>query len=137
MSTRAAYGVGSQAATLSITLPVQQLGGLLGPGKEAPPPLQKRKAPPKPEARTEAEQKRDATIAWWKSKEQPRGAGQDYAGTFLPWFHGPIDRRETERLLKPRKVGCFLVRVSENRFGCVMNSSSPSLRSSSPVKFIG
>jgi hypothetical protein len=92
-----------------------------GPPKEALPPLQKRKAPPLPAARTEAELKRDATIAWWKAKEQPRGAGQDYSGTFLPWFHGPIDRKETERLLKPRKVGCFLVRVSENRFGYTLS----------------
>ena len=80
--------------------------------REAPPPLAKK---------TEAELKRDATISWWKSKEKPRGSGLDAYGDFLPWFHGPINRKEAERLLAPRKVGCFLVRVSENRFGYTLS----------------
>ena len=48
----------------------------------------KRKPPPPPKQMTEAELKREATIAWWKSKEKPRGAGQNEAGVVLPWFHG-------------------------------------------------
>ena len=40
----------------------------------------------------------------WKTKEKSKGAGQDYNGEFLPWFHGLINRKEAERLLKPRKV---------------------------------
>ena len=81
----------------------------------------KRKPPPPPKQLSEAELKREATISWWKAKEKPRGAGQDEAGDFLPWFHGPISRKEAERMLRPRKVGCFLVRVSENRIGYTLS----------------
>lgn len=36
---------------------------------------------------------------------------------FSEWFHGIISRRESERLLSNKPVGCFLIRVSESRFG--------------------
>ena len=39
----------------------------------------------------------------------------------MPWFHGLISRGEAEELLKPRYIGCFLVRVSENRFGYTLS----------------
>lgn len=39
----------------------------------------------------------------------------------MPWFHGLISRRETENLLQHRNIGCFLVRVSENRFGYTLS----------------
>jgi hypothetical protein len=42
-------------------------------------------------------------------------------GNFLPWFHGLISRKESEELLAPRYIGCFLVRVSENRFGYTLS----------------
>jgi myosin-3 len=79
--------------------------------------------PPKPTGppKTEAELKREASIMWWKEKERPIGAGQDGLGNFLPWFHGLVDRKETERLLQHRKVGCFMIRVSENRFGYTLS----------------
>lgn len=44
-----------------------------------------------------------------------------HQGNFLPWFHGIISRKEAERLLAPRNIGCFLVRVSENRFGYTLS----------------
>lgn len=44
-----------------------------------------------------------------------------HAGKFLPWFHGLISRKEAERLLAVRPVGCFLVRLSENRFGYTLS----------------
>ena len=39
----------------------------------------------------------------------------------MPWFHGLISRKEAEELLAPRYIGCFLVRVSENRFGYTLS----------------
>lgn len=69
---------------------------------------------------TEAELKREASIDWWRTKERPRGAGQDGDKT-LPWFHGLISRKESEKLLASRTVGCFLVRVSENRLGYTLS----------------
>lgn len=45
----------------------------------------------------------------------------DLQGNFLPWFHGLISRQESERLLASRGIGCFLVRVSENRFGYTLS----------------
>eukprot|EP00039_Didymoeca_costata_P012454 m.179999 g.179999 ORF g.179999 m.179999 type:complete len:953 (+) comp15487_c1_seq1:243-3101(+) len=80
-----------------------------------------RKAPPPPVQKSEIELKREASINWYKEKESPRGAGTDPYGNFLPWFHGLINRKEAERLLEPRKVGCFLVRVSENRLGYTLS----------------
>lgn len=41
---------------------------------------------------------------WWKTKERPRGSGQNPDGSFKPWFHGIISRHEAERLLAPRWV---------------------------------
>jgi hypothetical protein len=77
-------------------------------------------APPQPR-KSEKELKREASIMWWKEKEEPRGAGKDAYGNFMPWFHGLISRHEAEELLKPRYIGCFLVRVSENRFGYTLS----------------
>eukprot|EP00040_Diaphanoeca_grandis_P023132 m.125302 g.125302 ORF g.125302 m.125302 type:complete len:1062 (+) comp29125_c0_seq1:115-3300(+) len=76
--------------------------------------------PPMPEL-TEAELKREASIMWWREKERTRGAGLDPLGNVLPWFHGLISRKDAERLLSTKNVGCFLVRVSENRFGYTLS----------------
>eukprot|EP00050_Salpingoeca_kvevrii_P001275 m.166316 g.166316 ORF g.166316 m.166316 type:complete len:1002 (-) comp10335_c1_seq28:207-3212(-) len=76
---------------------------------------------PPPPKKSEAELKREASIMWWREKEQPIGSGQDAFGNFLPWFHGIIARKEAERMLAPRAIGCFLVRVSENRFGYTLS----------------
>eukprot|EP00055_Hartaetosiga_balthica_P005827 m.17655 g.17655 ORF g.17655 m.17655 type:complete len:983 (-) comp4818_c1_seq1:285-3233(-) len=75
--------------------------------------------PPIPQ-KSESELKREASVLWWKEKEAPKGAGQKN-GDVLPWFHGLITRQESEQLLKPRFVGTFLVRVSENRFGYTLS----------------
>ena len=87
---------------------------------QRPKPVARPAAPPKPQ-KTEAELKREASILWWKEKEAPKGAGQDSEGEMLPWFHGLISRREAERLLEPRYVGCFLVR----RFSACCSRASP------------
>jgi hypothetical protein len=76
--------------------------------------------PPMPEL-SEAELKRQQSISWFQSKELPKGAGQAADGTVLPWFHGLISRKDAETLLSKREVGCFLVRVSETRFGYTLS----------------
>lgn len=75
---------------------------------------------PMPEL-SEAELKRQQSINWFQTKELPKGAGQAADGSVLPWFHGLISRKEAETLLSKRDVGCFLVRVSETRFGYTLS----------------
>ncbi|KAK7115853.1 myosin-IIIb-like isoform X2 [Littorina saxatilis] len=40
---------------------------------------------------------------------------------FAEWFHGIISRKESERLLKDKIIGSFLIRVSESRFGYTLS----------------
>ncbi|XP_035665893.1 myosin-IIIb-like [Branchiostoma floridae] len=56
-----------------------------------------------------------ASVRWFRETQQ-QAVMQD-SGTFAPWFHGIITRRESERLLQDKLLGCFLIRVSESRFG--------------------
>ncbi|XP_066273205.1 myosin-IIIb-like isoform X1 [Branchiostoma lanceolatum] len=56
-----------------------------------------------------------ASVRWFRETQQ-KAVMQD-SGTFAPWFHGIITRRESERLLQEKPLGCFLIRVSESRFG--------------------
>lgn len=68
---------------------------------------------------------RQATIRWFKETQ----AHQIYdpvntSGNFIAeWFHGVISRRESESLLKRKPSGCFLIRVSESRFGYTLSFS--------------
>lgn len=55
---------------------------------------------------------KQAVIDWYKTKEQPRGAGVDAA-----WFHGLVTRFEAEAALKEAEEGSFLVRLSERVWG--------------------
>ncbi|KAI8483301.1 hypothetical protein Bbelb_389050 [Branchiostoma belcheri] len=58
---------------------------------------------------------RAASVRWFRETQQ-KAVMQD-SRTFAPWFHGIITRRDSERLLQDKPLGCFLIRVSESRFG--------------------
>ncbi|XP_025077881.1 myosin-IIIb-like [Pomacea canaliculata] len=53
----------------------------------------------------------------WFKETQTHNVYDSSAGKFAEWFHGIISRKESERLLKDKIIGCFLIRVSESRFG--------------------
>lgn len=59
---------------------------------------------------------RQATVKWFQHTQSVR-VRDDASGKFAAWFHGIITRRESERLLKHEPRGCYLIRVSESRFG--------------------
>nr|XP_058963310.1 myosin-IIIb-like [Pocillopora verrucosa] len=62
-----------------------------------------------------------AAVQWFQETQVPKGVVQDESGGFSVWFHGIISRRESERLLSNKPVGCFLIRVSESRFGYTLS----------------
>lgn len=59
---------------------------------------------------------RAASVRWFQETQTENVAKKTGAG-FEEWFHGIITRKEAENLLDGQVVGCFLVRVSESRFG--------------------
>ena len=63
---------------------------------------------------------RQASVRWFKETQLPSVMTPEGNG-FVEWFHGIISRRESERLLESRPIGCFLVRVSESRFGYTLS----------------
>lgn len=62
-----------------------------------------------------------AAVQWFQETQAPKGVVQEASGIFSEWFHGIISRRESERLLSNKPVGCFLIRVSESRFGYTLS----------------
>ncbi|XP_070543651.1 myosin-IIIb-like isoform X2 [Ptychodera flava] len=56
---------------------------------------------------------RQASIRWFKETQSKKLSAEGFA----PWFHGIITRRDAEKLLWDKPIGCFLLRVSESRFG--------------------
>jgi len=60
----------------------------------------------------------EAIIEWFRNEERPRGAGLE-ASTYViaPWFHGMINRKESEVLLMDKAVGTFLVRFCDKIWG--------------------
>ncbi|KAJ7348746.1 hypothetical protein OS493_039311, partial [Desmophyllum pertusum] len=62
-----------------------------------------------------------AAVQWFQETQVPKGVVQDESGMFSEWFHGIISRRESERLLSDKPAGCFLIRVSESRFGYTLS----------------
>ncbi|CAH1797083.1 unnamed protein product [Owenia fusiformis] len=58
---------------------------------------------------------KSASIKWFQQTQSMKL--QKSSGGFFEWFHGIITRRESERLLENKSLGCFLIRVSESRFG--------------------
>ncbi|XP_054033797.1 unconventional myosin-VIIa [Dryobates pubescens] len=59
--------------------------------------------------------KRGETIRWFKETQAEKVMQDD--GAFPSWLHGMISRREAEKLLNDKTVGCFLVRISQSRPG--------------------
>ncbi|XP_033115293.1 myosin-IIIb-like [Anneissia japonica] len=68
---------------------------------------------------------RAASVRWFQQTQTDQ-VRQTSDGQFAPWFHGIITRRESERLLQNRAIGCFLIRVSESRFGYSLSMKTPS-----------
>ncbi|XP_035829712.1 unconventional myosin-VIIa [Aplysia californica] len=66
-----------------------------------------------------------AAINWFK-ETQTYNVVDKNENKFSEWFHGIISRRESEKLLKDRIVGCFLLRVSESRFGYTLSFKAES-----------
>ncbi|KAK7503508.1 hypothetical protein BaRGS_00005047, partial [Batillaria attramentaria] len=63
---------------------------------------------------------RKAAAEWFK-ETQTENVLDTASGRFAEWFHGIISRKESERLLRDKIVGCYLIRVSESRFGYTLS----------------
>ncbi|XP_048250149.1 myosin-IIIb-like isoform X2 [Haliotis rufescens] len=63
---------------------------------------------------------RKATTIWFQST-QTENVVEPQSGKFAQWFHGIISRKQSEVLLKGMPVGCYLIRVSESRFGYTLS----------------
>lgn len=63
---------------------------------------------------------KQAAMNWFKETQTYNVVDQNQ-NRFAEWFHGIISRRESERLLKDKILGCFLIRVSESRFGYTLS----------------
>ncbi|CAF1195399.1 unnamed protein product [Adineta ricciae] len=57
---------------------------------------------------------RESCLRWFRDTQYPYVC---HNGTFPSWFHGNITRHRAEDLLKNQSIGCFLIRLSESRFG--------------------
>ncbi|XP_061172927.1 myosin-IIIb-like [Saccostrea echinata] len=68
---------------------------------------------------------RQATVRWFKETQTHQVYDPvNASGNFIAeWFHGVISRRESETLLKGKPKGCYLIRVSESRFGYTLSFS--------------
>ncbi|CAG5119105.1 unnamed protein product, partial [Candidula unifasciata] len=63
---------------------------------------------------------KEAAVNWFKTT-QTENVLVPQQNKFADWFHGIISRTEAERLLKNKIVGCFLIRVSESRYGYTLS----------------
>eukprot|EP00039_Didymoeca_costata_P024748 m.11331 g.11331 ORF g.11331 m.11331 type:complete len:438 (-) comp4421_c0_seq1:101-1414(-) len=63
----------------------------------------------------------EAVITWWQAEEGARGVGRDLHGNLQQWFHGPISRQESEKLLAGKPVGAFLIRISNRIWGYTLS----------------
>ncbi|OWF47527.1 myosin-IIIa-like isoform X2 [Mizuhopecten yessoensis] len=60
---------------------------------------------------------RQATVKWFKETQAQQVYDPAVSSFIAEWFHGVISRRTSEILLGSKPIGCFLIRVSESRFG--------------------
>ncbi|KAL8615976.1 hypothetical protein ACOMHN_034652 [Nucella lapillus] len=63
---------------------------------------------------------RHAAAEWFKETQTPNVLDTS-SGRFAEWFHGIISRKESEHLLRGKILGCYLIRVSESRFGYTLS----------------
>lgn len=61
-----------------------------------------------------------AAAVWFKST-QTLNVLDSKSGRFAEWLHGIISRKDAEKLLQDKIIGCFLIRVSESRFGYTLS----------------
>ncbi|XP_065836226.1 myosin-IIIb-like [Oscarella lobularis] len=56
-----------------------------------------------------------ASVRWFQETQVSQTTTAN--GQFHEWFHGIITRRAAEQMLTRKPIGCFIIRVSESRFG--------------------
>ena len=92
----------------------------------APRPVKRKKeaefADTKAMAKDAAKGRKDVN-KWWTKYERHKAMHCDSKGVVYPWFHGLIDRNESENLLHDTPEGTFIVRVSERFNGYVVSFS--------------
>lgn len=61
---------------------------------------------------------RRKTLLWFKETQAKKVLD---GGSFPPWLHGMISRRETENILMDKEPGDFLIRISQTRAGYILS----------------
>ena len=74
-----------------------------------------------PNARPSRPPNEAAVIKWWKAEEGSRNVGRDETGNLQAWFHGPISRQDSEKMLEGEAQGAFLIRVSTRIWGYTLS----------------
>lgn len=75
--------------------------------------------------RTTSKSTKDEIIRWFKDEQLLLHAGYEKSSNIIaPWFHGLISREDAENLLKLKKTGSFLIRVSERIQGYALSYRS-------------
>ncbi|CAL1540613.1 unnamed protein product [Lymnaea stagnalis] len=57
----------------------------------------------------------------WFTSTQTHFVMDQNLNSYSEWFHGIIPRKQAEKLLNNKILGCFLIRVSESRFGYTLS----------------
>lgn len=74
-----------------------------------------------PNARPSRPPNEAAVIKWWKAEEGSRNVGRDETGNLQAWFHGPISRQDSEKMLEGEAQGAFLIRISTRIWGYTLS----------------
>ncbi|KAK3782134.1 hypothetical protein RRG08_032892 [Elysia crispata] len=65
---------------------------------------------------------REMIVSWFQKEEVPKKSGLDPdTGKPAEWFHGIINRKESEDILEGKETGAFIVRVSERVWGYTLS----------------